>query len=414
MNKINRVTVAIGWGLLTLAVGGQGAAGFAAETGRVIHLAIEADETMNAFEVGRKFETAKNSTTDFNYANIDVAPIEAESYQLLDSLVRRGLLATSERTADEAGVVIEPVRGEPGAWVINLGSPDQFLDAASIVYKTSDGEETTADLGEPVGRDRVDARLRYHSPGCYILKLEKDVSPRAVSLQLSDDAGNTSEATVGWPRIGRCYLVTLTGVIGDERRLFASLQDKRKVGDPIKQLFPSTSTLIVGSFREKDPWVRPGYVSLRYPMPAGRAPARLWLRFPLTQAEEQAVCDLLDEKLKPADGFTQLPGWFKQQKLPDGDRLSRGGDRWIEVPFDPGQNAFVIDVPIDTRDWQQYFQSNPDKVGDRAVLAWEWQDPSNDQDREILRVGGPGGKRYQTDRIGWWLQGLPNAPLPEK
>ena len=386
----------------------------AAEPGRVIHLAVEADETMNAFEVARKFKTARDSTTDFNYAGIDVAPIESEAYQLLDSLVRRGLLATTERAADEAGVLIEPVRGDPGAWTINLGGPDRFLDTVSVTYKTGEGDEKTEDLGEPVGRDRPDARLRYHSPGCYILKLEKNVSPRAVSLQLSDDAGNSSEATVGWPRIGRCYLVTLTGVVGDERRLFASLQDKRKVGDPIKQLFPSTSTLIVGSFREKDPWIRPGYVSLRYPMPAGRAPARLWLRFPLTQAEEKAVCDLLDAKLKPDDGFTQLPAWFKQQKLEEDALLKRGEESWIEVPFDPVQNAFVIDVPIDTRDWQRFFQSNPGKVGDRAVLAWEWEDPSNSQDREILRVGGPGGKRYQTDRIGWWLQGLPNAPLPEK
>lgn len=413
MKKISRVGMSIAWGLLMLAASGHGAAGFAAETERVIHLAIEADETMNALEVSRKFKTAKNSTTNFNYANIDVAPIEGASYLLLDSLVRRGLLAAGERTADETGVVIEPVRGDPGVWAINLGSPDRFLDNASIVYKIGD-EERSEDLGEPVGRDRPDAPLRYHSPGCYILKLEKDVSPRAVSLRVSDNAGNTSEETVIWPRVGRCYLVTLTGVIGDETRLFASLQDKRKVGDPIKQLFPSTSTLIVGSFREKDPWVRPGYFSLRFPMPAGRAPARLWLRFPLTQAEEKVVCQLLDKLLKPANGFIKLPAWFKNQKLPNGKRLTPGSDKWIEVPFDPVQNAFVIDVPVDTRAWQQFFQGNPGKVGDRAVLAWEWQDPVNDQDREILRIGGPGGKRYETNRIGRWLKGLPTASLPEK
>jgi hypothetical protein len=414
MSRTISVKIAMNLGLGLLVANVVAGVCLAAETGRVIHLAIEADEAMNAVEVARKFDTARNSTTDFNYANIDVAPIEAESYQLLDSLVRRGLLAAGEQSAGETGIVIEPVRGDPGVWEINLGSPDRFLDTTSIVYKSDDGLEKSEDLGEPVGRDRPDARLRYHSPGCYILKLEKNVSPRAISLRLSDDAGNISEETVGWPRVGRCYLVTLTGVVGDERRLFASLQDKRKVGDPIKQLFPSTSTLIVGSFREKDPWVRPGYVSLRYPMPAGRAPARLWLRFPLTQAEEKAVWNLLDGQLKPANGFIQLPAWLKNRKLPDGERLTPGSDKWIEVPFDPGQNAFVIDVPIDTRAWQQFFQKNPDKVGDRAVLAWEWQDPVNSQDREILRIGGPGGKRYQTDRIGWWLQGLPTAPLPEK
>lgn len=386
----------------------------AAESGRVIQIAVEADETMNDVEVARKFKTARDSTTDFNYASIDVAPIEPEAYQLLDSLVRRGLLATSEQATDETGVLIEPLRGVPGTLTINLRSPDRFLDSASVVCKTGDGEEKIEELGEPVGRDRPDARLRYHSPGCYILKLPENVSPRSASLRLSDDAGNISEVTIGWPRTGRCYLVTLTGVVGDERRLFASLQDKRKVGDPIKQLFPSTSTLIVGSFREKDPWLRPGFVSLRYPMPAGREPARLWLRFPLTQEEQEEVCKLLDAQLQPPKGFIELPAWFKQHKLKDGAPLKRGEESWIEVPFDPVQNAFGIDVPIDTLDWQRFFQANPEKVGDRAVLAWEWENPSNRQDREILRVGGPGGKRYQTDRIDWWLQGLPNAPLPEK
>ncbi len=381
--------------------------------GRVIHLVVEADSTMKAFEVKHKFETARNSTEGFNFEAIQVEPIAPEAYLLLDSLVRRGLLELGEVEAKEGGVLIEPVRGEPGVWSINLGSSAYYLDEAIVCYASDEDAERKDELA-PESRDRVDAKLRYHSPGCYLLKLESGVSPRSVMLRMTSEGGEQKETSVIWPRVGRCYMVTLSGVVGDEENLFRSLQDKTKVGDPIKQLFPSTSTLIVGSFKEKDPWLKPGFVSLRYPMPAGRAPSRLWLRFPLTEEQEKAVCAQLDGLLGPANGFTQLPGWLKSHKMAANQTLGRNANGWIEVPYSPQENAFVIDVPIDTRDWQELFRNSPERVGDRAVLAWEWQDPSNQQFREILRVGGPGGKRYQSDRFSWWLQGLPTAPLPKK
>mgnify|MGYP007061994047 CR=1 FL=1 len=83
--------------------------------GRVIHMVIEADETMNAFEVKRKFETAVKSTDGFNYKSVEVDPIASESYALLDSLVRRGLLETEKVAVSEGGVLLEPVGGEVGA-----------------------------------------------------------------------------------------------------------------------------------------------------------------------------------------------------------------------------------------------------------------------------------------------------------
>lgn len=381
---------------------------------RVIHMVIEADETMNAFEVKRKFETAVKSTDGFNYESVEVDPIASESYALLDSLVRRGLLETEKVAVSEGGVLLEPVAGEVGAWRLDLGDVGMFLDSASIRVKVPGEEERVEELGAPSPRGQVGAKLRFFSPGVYLLSLGEDVSPRSAILRVSDNQGVASEVTVGWPRVGRCYLVTLIGVVGNEANLFASLQDKRKVGDPIKQLFPSTSTLIVGSFREKDPWLRPGYISLRYPMPAGRAPARLWLRFPLTQQQTEAVCNELDQRLLPADGFTQLPVWLTSKRLPDGEKLEQGDDYWVEVPFDAGENAFVIDVPIDTQGWKAALAAKPASIGDRVVLAWEWEDPANQESKEILRVGGPGGKRYQVDQVGWWLQGLPTAPEPQR
>jgi len=219
----------------------------------------------------------------------------------------------------------------------------------------------------------------------------------------------TEELRVGWPDVGRCYLVTLKGVAGDERRLFESLKDPAKVGNAIKELYPSTATLIVGSFQDKkvDVW-RLNEVMHSYMQPVNAKPKRLWLRFPLTEAEEAKVLAELDNELAPADGFKKLPAWLAARKLPDGKALEPGMDSWIEVPVNPATERAEIWVPIVTREWKQLLAQSPAKVGDRAILVWEFQNPANPADREVIKVAG---ERYQRERLGWWLTGLAGAPV---
>jgi hypothetical protein len=378
---------------------------------RDIYLAIEAHESMTAYQVTRKFETAMSSTVGFNYKSISVEPIEPEAYQLLDSLVRRGLLATTKVKVGEDGALVEPLRGVPGCWAIHLGEPDSYLDSATLVLRAA-GEDRTEEL-KPAGRDRAEARLRYHSPGCYVLHVGENISPQSMTLRVTNDRGEKHESVVSWPRAGRFYLVTLAGAVGDEANLFTSLQDPGKVGDPIRQIFPSTSTLIMGSFREKDPWGKPGFFALRLQQPAERECMRVWIRFPLTVADRGEVCQDLDQRFVPAKAFVkEVPAWLNKNKLKRGDKLKPGAASWVEVPFDAAENAFVVDVPVDIQAWQKLLQESPERVGDHAVLLWEWQDPKNPQDREIIRIGGAGGKRYQEWQFGW-LQGLPGASLPK-
>ena len=87
-----------------------------------------------------------------------------------------------------------------------------------------------------------------------------------------------------------------------------------------------------------------------------------------------------------------------------------GRDKWVEIPCDAVERTFWIKVPIDTRAWKALLASAPEKVGDRAILVWEFENPKNPLDREAIRVGGANGKRYQVDRLAWWLSGLPTAP----
>jgi hypothetical protein len=307
------------------------------------------------------------------------------------------------------------MKGHDGAWWVDLRDPSRFLDSATVVVVNAETQKEEVLELEVAPRPQDQAPLRFHSPGAYILKLEKGRYPRSATLRVATEnaAGDLSkpeDVTVGWPDVGRCYLVTLKGVTGDEQRLFESLQDADKVGNPIKELYASTATLIVGSFREKDPWLRPGFVSVTYLKPANTNPKRVWMRFPLTASEEAAARAELDSVLAPEDGFKKLPAWLAAKRLQPGEKLVHGSDKWVEVPWDTVERGFRIDVPIDTRAWKALLASAPEKVGDRAILVWEFENPKNPTDREAIRVGGASGRRYQVDQLAWWLSGLPTAP----
>jgi hypothetical protein len=385
-----------------------------ADDNRVIQLAVQTDPGMNAFEVENKFTVARDSTSGFNFAGIAVDPIDSNSFVLLSSIVRRGILEAAPVTAEPQGVLVEPLRGQDGGWWIDLRDPDVFLDSARITaVDAQTGKERVLEL-TPAPRSEAAQPLRYHSPGSYVLKLEKGLHPRAAELTVSREAAaggqpRTDHLSVGWPDVGRCYLVTLKGVTGDERRLFDSLKDPAKVGNAIKELFPSTATLIVGSFRDKpvDVW-RLNEVLHSYLQPVNAKPKRLWLRFPLTEEAERAVLAELDQQLAPADGFKRLPAWLRERRLPPGTPLTPGLDKWIEVPVNPATERAELWVPIVTRDWKRLMAEAPAKVGDRAILVWEFENPTNPSDREVIKVAG---ERYQRERLGWWLSGLATAPI---
>ena len=386
----------------------------AAEDDRVIQLAVQTDPGMNAFEVENKFKVARESTKGFNYGEIAVDPIDPASYVLLSSIVRRGVLQAAPAANSPRGVLVEPIRGQDGGWWIDLRNVDSFLDSAKITtVDAATGKERVLEL-EPAARTETAKPLRYHSPGSYVLKLDRGVHPRAAVLSVTTDGSpggspKTEELRVGWPDVGRCYLVTLKGVTGDERRLFESLKDPAKVGNAIKELYPSTATLIVGSFQDKkvDVW-RLNEVLHSYMQPVNAKPKRLWLRFPLTEAEESKVLAELDEQLKPADGFKKLPDWLAARRLPQVKSLEPGMDSWIEAPVNPATERAEIWVPIVTRNWKRLLAASPAKVGDRAILVWEFENPVNPADREAIKVAG---ERYQRERLGWWLTGLSGAPV---
>lgn len=389
------------------------AAAVATADERVIQLAIEADAAMNEFEVQNKFTTAREATPGFNFREITVEPLDPASFVLVSSLVRRGILEAAPAVDDPRGVLVEPLRGQDNSWYIDLRDPDAFLESLEVTVVDTETRKQRVERYQPAPRDERAQPLRYHSPGTYILALSKGLYPQSAVLNVSRESGAGAEPkvdaiTIGWPDVGRCYLVTLRGVRGEEQDLFKSLKDPAKVGNAIKDITPTKAELIVGSFRERTVGWKFNLVMFPYLVPLDARPRRLWLRFPLTEAEEKAVVAELDAQLAPPDGFKKLPAWLDERKLPKGTLVKPGTDKWLEIPVDPSTRSFEVAAPIDTRAWRQLVEKEPDRVGDRAILVWEFQTPGKPADREVIRVGG---ERYQRERFGWWLAGLPKAPL---
>lgn len=399
--------------LLAAVAVGPGAAAADGDEGRVIQLAIQADADMNDYEVRNKFTSATASAIGFNFGAISVDPIDPASFLLLSSIVRRGILEAAPAGDDPRGVLVEPLRGQDGSWCIDLRDPDKFLETLKVTVIDAETRKERVEELQPAPRTETARPLRYHSPGTYILKLPRGLHPRGAVLTVStegtgDAATRKEDIGIGWPDVGRCYLVTLKNVTGDERRLFDSLKDPKKVGNPIKEIYPSKAELIVGRFGDKPVVIwRVNAVLQSFLRPVNAEPKRLWLRFPLTQSEEAAVVAELDAQLAPADGFKKLPAWLAARRLPDGAQLKPGMDAWVELPVDPARERAELWVPILTREWKKLLAEDPTKVGDRAILVWEFENPSNPADREVIKVEG---KRYQREQLATWRNGLPGAP----
>jgi hypothetical protein len=410
---MSRSTHSVVLAALLAGLGSHASMASAADEGRVIQMAIQAEPHMNAFEVQNNFTLARDSTQGFNFGEVRVDPIDSASFTLLSSIVRRGVLQTAPAADDQRGVTVEPLRGQDGAWWIDLRDPDKFLDSAKVTALDTKTQEKRDLTLEPAPRTETARELRYHSPGSYVLKLEKGLQPLAAVLTITTE-GKTGggsppeDMRIGWPDVGRCYLVTLKGVTGDEQKLFDSLKDPNKVGNAIKEIYPQAATLIVGTYKYVDIDWRTNLVRMFYMVPVNARPRRLWLRFPLTEAEETAVRADLDAHLAPEDGFKKLPAWLAEHKLPEGKLLTPGGDAWLEIPVEPGSRTFDLTVPFEARAWRKALEQSPDRVGDRAVLVWEFQNPTNPADRSVIKVGG---EWYQRQRFGWWLNGLSKAPL---
>lgn len=384
--------------VLTIAV----AAAAAAADARVIYMVIQTEPTTTMSEVKQKFESARKGTTGCTFKDMVIEPVDAETYLVLRSVLTRGTSAKRGGGAAAKATVIEPMRGEDGSWSINLGSAYAYMNSATVVADAGDGKgEKTFEVGVGVANpDGFD--LRFHSPGTYVLKLPKGRPPRSIRFEVTEDDGTTSatrEVSQAWPNVGRCYLVTLNDIVGNEALLFESLRDPKKVGNPIKELQPAS--LMVASFIEvlgKRVSIVDGKLVFDFPKPRNVEPKRLWVLFPLNAEQLARERGSIEALLAQEDGFKKLPdvirkGVRKGALRPD----SPAG--WVELPL--VGDRFTARSDLDIEAWKKELGARLAGVGDNALLVYEFEGA----DGEKLPLKMTEGYMVP-DRIGEWVSEL--------
>jgi hypothetical protein len=380
---------------------------------RDIFMVTQADSVMTQAEIESKFELARKRTEECTVRDVTVKPIDVNTYLQLKSIILSGDFTVPPPATGATTIEAQP--RQEGEWTVNLGSASKYVDAAEVEYKDAglDAHKITM-KAEP--KDRTSAGLRYHSPGVYIMRLPLNRIPKSVALTIRNEGDDPQQQpkveTVVWPDAGRCYLVTLSGVEGDEQELFKTLQDKTKTANPLKGLKDaSKAALMVASFKEElaeEMRFTENGIILTFPKPNNVDPKRIWMRFPLNTQELEGIRKELDEKFATSDGFRTVPGWIRSNLL--GDRLTpEGSSGWFEIPWVEDRQMFERTLAIDTKAWQERLINNRDYMGDNAVLMYEFE--SEDGNREIIKVEGY--QRYRPKKIAEWLAGLPNAPSPE-
>ncbi|RLS79456.1 MAG: hypothetical protein DWI03_01875 [Planctomycetota bacterium] len=379
-----------------------GAARAAAADARVIYMVIQTEPTTTLSEVKQKFESARKGTTGCTFKDMVVEPVDAETYLVLRSVLTRGTGAKRDGSAATKAALIEPLQGEDGSWSINLGSAYGYMDSATVVADAGDGKgEKTLEVGVGVANpDGFD--LRFHSPGTYVLKLPKGRPPRSIRFEVTEDDGvktNKREVSQAWPNVGRCYLVTLNDIVGNEALLFESLRDPKKVGNPIKELQPAS--LMVASFIEvlgKRVSIVDGKLVFDFPKPRNVEPKRLWVLFPLNGEQLARERESIEAILAQEDGFKKLPdvirkGIRKGALRPD----SPAG--WVELPL--VGDRFTARSELDVEGWKKQLGAQANAVGDNALLVYEFE--GTDGEKLPLKMT----EGYMVpDRIGEWVSEL--------
>lgn len=369
---------------------------------RVIYMVIQTEPTTTLSEVKQKFESARKNTTGCTFKDMVVEPVDAETYLVLRSVLTRGTGGKRGGNAPAKTAVIEPLQGEEGSWSINLGGAYAYMDSATVVADLGDGKgEKTIEVGvgvtNPEGFD-----LRFHSPGTYVLRLPKGRQPRSIRFEVTEDDGvknGKREVSQAWPNVGRCYLVTLNDVVGNEALLFESLRDPKKVGNPIKELQPAS--LMVASFIEvlgKRVSIVDGKLVFDFPKPRNVEPKRLWVLFPLNSQQLARERESIEALLVQEDGFKKLPdmirkGIRKGLLRPD----SQAG--WVELPL--VGDRFTARSELDVEAWKKQLAVQAADVGDNALLVYEFE--GKDGEKVPLKMT----EGYMVpDRIGEWVSEL--------
>ena len=303
-----------------------------------LFLVISTDPTKKGVDLRNDIVIATNKLAPGNQAKIEVRSINRETHEELAKLISKGDLA---ETRPAAGLQVAPFAGNDRLWEISTGSPDTYLSGVDLVYAArSDGKPTSVHH-DAQPKSQVDAKLRFHKPGLYLLTLDSATPPKSATLYVKDSAGDEKSVSVRWPESDRYYIVSLENFPLSPQVLADALKDPQKIGTPyqsVGRVEPMSLVLadLKAQFGKQGQVWNGNTFEVQIPGLEGAESSRIWVLFPLTakqrdqelariekKAEEEsqmAVSKMIREHCSPAP-----PGGANYVMRPDVE------PRWYEL-----------------------------------------------------------------------------------
>ena len=293
---------------------------------------------------------AKDAGLSCDLARIKPEEIDRDVAERLMQIIRPGLSQASL----QGDIAIElETGGEKSLWTLYLKSLQHDLEELKItVPKGDDGttEELTftkSDIGK-IGDTDKDIAAR--KPGVYIVSLPKGTEPKSYKAVVYDNSSDKSETYEGeWPQRQRQYIIRLYNFRGQLKDLERLLEDETVMAETITADFEDRPiNLVTANFGQNYGELNGGWSENRYKVifsqPKNRYPKRVWLQFPLSEADAETARKL----------FLQDSGVAKP-----GDEISHAiraaGPKWAAKdgkPSDSGAPVYILEPTAKTQ-WHE-------------------------------------------------------------
>jgi len=223
--------------------------------------------------------------------------------------------------------------------------------------------------------------------------------PTEFRFEVVAEDGSRREITGKFPQMDRCFLIQMINFRGDRTRLFEVVRNPSQVPNPFSDIKERTNLAIVfGNIRASTAVVGETLDGLELivsvPGVPGRAPARVWMLFPLTAeqlAEEEA-------KLKALGEWSKLPQEIRRRALKSTDPqvpiIEAKEPRWYElVPAGSGfeQRIKLVANPQDFAKLRERFPRI------YRILVWEFEGGGG-----LAPILVDGGRPYRAEELTSW------------
>jgi hypothetical protein len=314
---------------------------------------------------------------------VEIQAIAPTVFEELARLIGHGGMVGPPAVGEGLELRQLPTRGS--TWEFRLPKASQMLRELTIEYRKAGARKYTARAAEEADR------LTLIVPGSYAVQLLANDDPVRYVAQVVEVGEKPQEVKKDWPQSDRFFALTIRKFQGDQKVLFETLQDKRQLGNPLKNIEPVRNiTFAFANLNSKagkigGPLMEGNVYLPQVPGIEEREPKRVWMYFPLTRDEAMKARDRYREF-----GTKSLPEHLRKEgktvAYDDSATIDAGSEpRWFELLDRADGRGFTRQVPM--KDFRQLAAKY--RQGVWRLVVWEF----DKGDPQAIAVQHPGDGR---------------------